>query len=106
MAGMLNITVRGAALSRAGRHVAAHQFDYREREGRIPAHGHGTSGGYDIWRLRPVPENGRRPNYLQVTLVPAEEFGFAPGASLRPPTGPEDDSLVIEMYILAATACM
>jgi len=28
--------------------------------------------------------------------VSSEEFGFAPGASLRPPTGPEDDSLVIE----------
>jgi hypothetical protein len=40
--------------------------------------------------------NGRRPNYLQVTLVPVEEFGFPQNFSLRPPTGPEDDSLVLE----------
>ncbi len=38
----------------------------------------------------------RRPNYLGVTLVPDEEFGSTPAASLRPPTGPEDESLVIE----------
>jgi len=41
--------------------------------------------------------NGRRPGYLQVSLLPIEEFGFAPGASLRPPKDPDDDSpLVIE----------
>jgi hypothetical protein len=40
--------------------------------------------------------NGRRPNYLQATLVPVEEFGFKPTYSLRPPTGPEDETLVIE----------
>ena len=38
----------------------------------------------------------RRPNYLGVTLVPGEEFGSTPAVSLRPPTGPEDESLVIE----------
>ena len=40
--------------------------------------------------------NGRRPNYLQVTLVPAEGFGNRPEISLRPPAGPEDDALVLE----------
>ncbi len=38
----------------------------------------------------------RRPNYLGVTLLPDEEFGSTQAASLRPPTGPEDESLVIE----------
>jgi hypothetical protein len=38
----------------------------------------------------------RRPNYLGVTLVPDEEFSPTQAASLRPPTGPEDESLVIE----------
>jgi hypothetical protein len=38
----------------------------------------------------------RRPNYLGVTLVPDEEFSPTQGASLRPPAGPEDESLVIE----------
>lgn len=40
--------------------------------------------------------NERRPNYLQATLVPVEEFGLKPTYSLRPPTGPEDESLVFE----------
>jgi hypothetical protein len=39
--------------------------------------------------------SARRPNYLQVTLVP-EGFGQKQDVSLRPPLGPEDDSLVLE----------
>jgi hypothetical protein len=42
------------------------------------------------------PQSGRRPNFLNVNLVPLEEFGYTPGATLRPDTGPEDESLVIE----------
>jgi hypothetical protein len=38
----------------------------------------------------------RRPNYLQMTLIPTEEFDFRQNFSLRPPTGPEDDSLEFE----------
>ncbi len=38
--------------------------------------------------IRSNPENGRRSNYLHVTLVPDQEFGFAPSPSLRPPAGP------------------
>ena len=96
MAGMLNITVRGAALSGPAVTLLPNSsitVSVKEEFQRTDTVPQGTTifGG-----LRPVPENGRRPNYLQVTLVPAEEFGFAPGASLRPPTGPEDDSLVIE----------
>ena len=96
MAGMLNITVRGAALSGPAVTLLPNSsitVSVKEEFQRTDTVPQGTTifGG-----LRPVPENGRRPNYLQVTLVPAEEFGFAPGASLRPPAGPEDDSLVIE----------
>jgi hypothetical protein len=40
--------------------------------------------------------NNRRPNYLQVTLLPDEAFSLSFQASLRPPTGPDDESLVIE----------
>jgi len=40
--------------------------------------------------------NSTHPNYLSVRLVPIEEFGYTPGASLRPPTGPDDESLAIE----------
>jgi len=96
MAGMLNITVRGAALSGPAVTLLPNSsitVSVKEEFQRTDTVPQGTTifGG-----LRPVPENGRRPNYLQVTLVPAEEFGFASSASLRPPTGPEDDSLVIE----------
>jgi hypothetical protein len=96
MAGMLNITVRGAALSGPAVTLLPNSsitVSVKEEFQRTDTIPQGTTifGG-----LRSVPENGRRHNYLQVTLVPAEEFGFAPGASLRPPTGPEDESLVIE----------
>lgn len=41
--------------------------------------------------------NERRPNYLNVALIPLEEVGSTAGAFLRPPKGPDDDSpLVIE----------
>jgi hypothetical protein len=40
--------------------------------------------------------NPRRPNYFNVSLAPIEEFGYTPGASLRPPNGPDDESQVIE----------
>jgi hypothetical protein len=43
-----------------------------------------------------VAANGRRSNYLQVTLLPDEQFGFSSPFYLRPPSGPEDESLVIE----------
>jgi len=39
---------------------------------------------------------GRRPRYLNINLVPAEDSNNAQGASLRQPTGPEDTALVIE----------
>src|SRR5229473_411673 len=96
MAGMLNITVRGAALSGPAVTLLPNSsitVSVKEEFQRTDTVPQGTTifGG-----LRPVPENGRRPNYLQVTLLAGEEFGFASSASLRPPTGPEDESLVIE----------
>ena len=45
---------------------------------------------------RSFTANERRPNYLQVTLVPAEGFGNRPEIYLRPPAGPADDALVLE----------
>jgi len=96
MTGMLNFTVSGAAFSGPGITLLPNSSitvsvkeEFQRTETVTP--GTMTFGG-----LRPSAENGRRPNYLQVRLVAAEEFGPAPDASLRPPTGPEDDSLVIE----------
>jgi len=96
MAGILNITVRGAALSGPAvtllpnNSINVSVKEEFQRADLVPQ-GTLTFGGVGA-----VPENRRRPNYLQVTLLPAEEFSFAPSASLRPPTGPEDESLVIE----------
>jgi len=45
---------------------------------------------------RTFTANGRRPNYLQAKLVPVEEFGFSQTYGLRPPMGPDDESLVFE----------
>ncbi len=45
----------------------------------------------------PAGQSQRRPrDYLDVNLEPADEFGRGGGASLRPPTGPEDGSLAID----------
>jgi hypothetical protein len=45
---------------------------------------------------RTFTASARRPNYLQVTLVPAEGFGSRPEISLPPAAGPEDESLVLQ----------
>ncbi len=96
MAGMLSITVSGAALSGPAVTLlpnSAITVSVKEEFQHIETVPQGRMTVGDVYH---VPESGRRPNYLQVTLLPAEELGFAPAASLRPPTGPEDDSLVIE----------
>lgn len=40
--------------------------------------------------------NSRRPSYLNVNLFPVAAVGYAAGAGLRPPAGPEDEAMVIE----------
>ena len=39
--------------------------------------------------------NSRRPNYLNLQLVPIDTLGNSPGAWLQPPSGPDDESLSI-----------
>lgn len=43
-----------------------------------------------------VSQNSRRPTYLQVNLIPDEEFSLASQVSMRPPANENDESLVIE----------
>jgi hypothetical protein len=40
--------------------------------------------------------NPRRPNYLGVSLIPEEQFSLAAPATLSPPRGPEDETLIID----------
>ena len=49
-----------------------------------------------ISRMNFNNDGQHRGRYVQVMLEPADEFGRGRGASLRQPTGPEDDSLVLE----------
>jgi len=97
MTGMSTLTVKGAAaegpalmmLPNSSIVVSVREeFQHRETA---------TQGPMVVDSIRNASGNGRRPGYLQVSLLPIEEFGFAPGASLRPPRGPDDDSpLMIE----------
>jgi hypothetical protein len=56
----------------------------------------GPGSGIFISGPTAVPQNSRRPTYLQVNLVPDEEFSLASQVSLRPPVDENDESLVIE----------
>ena len=96
MTGVSTLTVKGAAAEGAALTMVPNssilvsvreEFQHRETA---------TQGPTVVDGMRSAG-NGRRPGYLQVSLLPIEEFGFAPGASLRPPKDPDDDSpLVIE----------
>lgn len=94
--GMLNITLSGAALSGPAVTLLPNSSITVSVKEEFQHTDTAPQGTMTFGGIRPVSESGRRPNYLQVTLLPADEFGFAPSASLRPPAGPEDDSLVIE----------
>ena len=98
MAGSTNFTVRGAPV--AGPAVTLLQgtsVTVRVRE-ELQHTQAGQPPGSGIFINSPtaVPQNTRRPNYLQVSLVPDEQFSLASQVSLRPPVDENDESLVIE----------
>jgi hypothetical protein len=97
MAGSTNFTVRAAPVTGPaltllqGTSVTVtvrEEFQHKQTE---PA-----PGTVFIQGPSTVPQNTRRPNYLQVNLAPDEEFGLASPVSLRPPIDENDESLVIE----------
>lgn len=94
--GLLNISVKGAAVEGPRMTMVENgsisvnvkeEFTSNEESG-SPATitGSGSPSGN---------ERGPR-RYLNVSLEPAEDFGNGAGAYLRSPSGPEDDSLVID----------
>jgi hypothetical protein len=97
MTGISNLTVRGAAAEGPALRLLPNssitvsvQEEFQHQE--TMAQGPMSVGGVHF-----ISGNGQRRSYPQVILLPIEEFGFAPGASLRQPKGPDDDSpLVIE----------
>jgi hypothetical protein len=96
MAGSTNFTVRGAPV--AGPAVTLLQGTSITVSVREEFQHTQTGPGPGIFISGPttVPQNTRRPNYLQVNLVPDEEFSLASQVSLRPPVDENDESLVIE----------
>jgi hypothetical protein len=97
--GTSNITVAGAAVSQQVVTLSPSvSISVSVREEFQQTQGASTMTVTDPFR-RTFTANERRANYLQLTLVPAEGFGFQPNFSLRPPAGPEDDSLVLENVV-------
>jgi hypothetical protein len=97
MAGSTNFTVRGAPV--AGPAVTLLQGtavtvsvreEFQHTQAGQPPGAIFTSGP------AAVPQNTRRPNYLQVNLIPDEEFSLDSQAWLRPTVNENDESLVIE----------
>jgi hypothetical protein len=97
MAGSINFTVRGAPVAGPavtlvqGTSVTVTVKEELQHKQTEP-----TTGTLFIRGPTTVPQNTRRPNYLQVNLVPDEEFSLASQVSLRPPVDENDESLVIE----------
>jgi hypothetical protein len=98
MGGQLSFTVGGAPVSGPaltllpGNSIAVNvreEFQHTQSE---PAPQSFTSFG----KVSAPAPNNRRPNYLQVTLLPDEVFGLSFPASLRSPSGPDDEWLAIE----------
>jgi hypothetical protein len=99
MAGELNFTVGGAPVSGqaltlvSGTSIPINVREEFQHNQTNPAPDFSTT----FTGPPAVAPNARRPNYLQVMLSPDEQFGLSSQpVSLRPPTGPEDESLIID----------
>jgi len=97
MAGSTNFTVRGAPV--AGPVVTLLQgtsVTVSVREEFQQKQAEPTSGTLFTRGPTTVPQNTRRPSYLQVNLIPDEEFSLDSQAWLRPTVNENDESLLIE----------
>jgi hypothetical protein len=101
-AGEVNITVRGAGVTGPALALlpaasiavnVREEFQHAEISGLQNARPEVLSGN-DAGDSSSV--SARRPNYMQVNLVPEEEFGSSSLPVLRPSSGPDDESLVIQ----------
>jgi len=96
LAGVINVSVSGAPVSGAmvalspSSSIAVSVIE-EFQHAQAPSSTQVTLGSGQSFAAR-----ARRPSYLQVTLIPIDEFGFKQNFSLRPPAGPEDDSLEFE----------
>ena len=96
-AGAATLTVRGApAVGPAVTLLRGVSVTVSVREEFQQKHTEPTSGALFPQGPTIVPQNTRRPNYLQVQLIPDEDFSLASAVSPRPPVDENDESLVIE----------
>jgi hypothetical protein len=96
-AGTATLTVRGApAVGPAVTLLQGTSITVSVREEFQQKQTEPTSGALFPQGPTTVPQNSRRPTYLQVNLIPDEEFSLASQVSLRPPVNENDESLVIE----------
>jgi len=93
-AGLLKFSVKGAAIERSGMMLVPN--------GSIPVNvkeelSSTDNSGTTFWseRGRSFTVQGPR-RYLNISLEPADDFSIEQSASLRGPTNPEDESLVID----------
>jgi hypothetical protein len=98
MTGTVNITVRGVPVSGPpvtllpGSAITVNVQQEFQHAQPVQVPENGVKNTYSP----SAPPTGKRPNYLQVFLQPEEQFESNSAASLRQPTGPDDESLVIE----------
>jgi hypothetical protein len=94
--GLLNISVKGAAVEGSGMTLVPNgSISVNVKEEFTPSEDQSPQGV--IVRNGQPGGNERGPrSYLNVRLEPADDFGQERGGWLRPPTGPEDDSLAID----------
>jgi len=94
LAGTTNITVRGSPLSGVSVGLlpgSSISLNVREEFQRSV-----ISAPENVPNSQPPAYNPKRSNYLQVTLMPEEQFSLATPVSLSQPRNPEDESLTIE----------
>jgi hypothetical protein len=91
--GLLNFSVKGAAVEGPGMmlvHDGSVPVDVKEE---FTASDNGGSASWSSGGRSFLLQGPRR--YLNISLEPADDFSIEQGASLRSPTGPEDESLMI-----------
>jgi hypothetical protein len=94
-AGSATITVRGAPLETASiALVPTGSISVNVKE-EFTNPGVNTGSAVEV-NVSPGANPSTPGRYLNISLAPADDFALLQGAALRPPTSPEDQSLVIE----------
>ena len=94
--GFLNISVKGAAVEGFGMTLAPNGSISVNVKEEFTSSEDASPQGVIVQNGQPGGNQRGPRSYLNVRLEPADDFGQDRGGWLRPPTGPEDDSLAID----------